>query len=116
MGVVNQGMPRAGGLESRRVREPSLADAVISLVTLVVLIAGSLLLFGLDALDGPIQVALVLCVLTAALIALKNGHSWDEVQFARRGPPAWPGAESREPTTAGPSLDGPDLAQQEGAE
>jgi NhaC family Na+:H+ antiporter len=75
-------MPGVGEPESRRVREPSLADAIIPLVTLVVLIAGSLLLFGLDALDGPIQVALVLCVLTAALIALKNGHSWDEVQHA----------------------------------
>src|SRR5689334_18140393 len=75
-------MPRVGEPESRRPREPSLADAVTPLVTLVVLIVGSLLLFGLDALDGPIQVALVLCVLTAALIALKNGHSWDEVQHA----------------------------------
>ena len=66
----------------RRVREPSLADAIIPLVTLAVLIAGSLLLFGLDALDGPIQVALFLCVLTAALIALKNGHSWEDIEHA----------------------------------
>ncbi|NUR89376.1 MAG: Na+/H+ antiporter NhaC [Nonomuraea sp.] len=47
---------------------------------LVVLIAGSLALFGLDALDGPIQVALVLCVIVAALVAMKNGHTWDDVQ------------------------------------
>src|SRR6516162_2234383 len=66
----------------RRVREPSLADAIIPLVTLAVLIAGSLLLFGLDALDGPIQVALFLCALTAALIALKNGHSWEDIEHA----------------------------------
>lgn len=66
----------------RRVREPSLADAIIPLVTLAVLIAGSLLLFGLDALGGPIQVALILCVLTAALIALKNGHSWEDIEHA----------------------------------
>jgi NhaC family Na+:H+ antiporter len=38
-----------------------LADAVIPLVALVALIGGSLSLFGLDALDGPIQVALVAC-------------------------------------------------------
>src|SRR5499427_10949416 len=68
--------------QRRRVREPSLADAIVPLVTLAVLIGGSLLLFGLDALDGPIQVALILCVLTAALIALKNGHSWEEVEHA----------------------------------
>ena len=42
------------------VRALSVVDAVIPLVTLVVLIGGSLALFGLDALDGPLQVALVL--------------------------------------------------------
>jgi Na+:H+ antiporter, NhaC family len=62
------------------VREPSLADAVVPLVTLVILIGGSLALFGLDALDGPIQVALVLCAMVAALVALKNGHPWEEIQ------------------------------------
>jgi Na+:H+ antiporter, NhaC family len=64
---------------TRPVRDPSLADAVIPLVTLAVLIAGSLALFGLDALDGPIQVALLMCAMVAALIALKNGHSWDDL-------------------------------------
>ena len=42
-------------------------------------------MFGLDALDGPIQVALVLCAAVAALIALKNGHPWSEVQTAGQG-------------------------------
>jgi hypothetical protein len=37
------------------VRAPSLLDALIPLVALAVLIAGSLALFGMDALDGPIQ-------------------------------------------------------------
>ena len=71
--------------DTRPVRDPSLADALIPLVTLALLIAGSLALFGLDALDGPIQVALLLCALVAALIALKNGHSWEEVQRAGQG-------------------------------
>ncbi|MFE9747783.1 Na+/H+ antiporter NhaC [Saccharothrix saharensis] len=66
----------------RHVRTPSLVDATVPLVALVVLIGGSLALFGLDALDGPIQVALVLCAMVAALVALKNGHHWDEVQAA----------------------------------
>lgn len=69
----------------RRLREPSLLDALIPLAALAVLIGGSLLLFGLDALDGPIQVALVLCAGVAALIALKNGHPWSEVQVAGQG-------------------------------
>jgi NhaC family Na+:H+ antiporter len=62
------------------VRDPSVADAVIPLVTLAALIGGSLALFGLDALDGPLQVALVFCAMVAALVALKNGHPWEEIQ------------------------------------
>jgi NhaC family Na+:H+ antiporter len=69
----------------RHVREPSLADAVLPLVALAVLIGGSLALFGLDALDGPIQVALVVCVMVVALIAMKNGHSWQAVEKAGQG-------------------------------
>ena len=68
--------------QERPVRDPSLVDAVIPLVTLAVLIGGSLVLFGLDALDGPIQVALLLCAMVGALIALKNRHTWDQVQCA----------------------------------
>ncbi|MEU8401852.1 Na+/H+ antiporter NhaC [Nonomuraea sp. NPDC048892] len=64
----------------RSVRPPSAADLVIVLGTLVVLIGGSLALFGLDALDGPIQVALVLCAMVAMLVVLKNGNRWEEVE------------------------------------
>ena len=73
------------GAESRQIREPSLADALIPLVTLAALIAGALALFGLDALDGPVQVALLLCCGVAALIAMKNGHPFSSVQEAGRG-------------------------------
>src|SRR5689334_19192424 len=66
-------------------REPSLADAIIPLIALALLIGGSLALFGLDALDGPIQVALLMCAMIAALIALKNGHTWEDVQRAGQG-------------------------------
>jgi NhaC family Na+:H+ antiporter len=71
--------------QPRVVREPSLADAIIPLIALALLIGGSLALFGLDALDGPIQVALLMCAMVAALIALKNGHSWEDVQRAGQG-------------------------------
>jgi NhaC family Na+:H+ antiporter len=70
---------------SRHVRPSSLFDALIPLIALALLIAGSLALFGLDALDGPIQVALLLCSEIAVLIALKNGHTWNEVEAAGRG-------------------------------
>lgn len=64
----------------RQIRAPSLADALIPLAALAGLIAAALALFGLDALDGPIQVALILCCEVAALIAMKNGHSFSAVQ------------------------------------
>ncbi|GAA4371265.1 Na+/H+ antiporter NhaC [Nocardioides caricicola] len=67
------------------VRDPSLADALVPLAVLAVLIAGSLALYGLDALDGPIQVALLLCCGVAALIAMRNGHPFTAVQEAGRG-------------------------------
>lgn len=73
------------GEESQLIRQPSLADALIPLATLAVLIAGALALFGLDALDGPIQVALLLCCGVAALIAMKNGHAFSAVQEAGSG-------------------------------
>jgi len=63
-------------------RAPSLLDALIPLVALVVLIGGAILLFGLQALDGPIPAALVICSMIAMLVIFKNGHSVDEVQEA----------------------------------
>lgn len=62
-----------------------MTDAIIPLVALTVLIGSSIALFGLDALDGLIQVALVLCCAVAALVALKNGHRWSAVQEAGQG-------------------------------
>ncbi len=63
----------------RPVKEPSLLDVLIPLVTLIVLIAGSVYLFGLDAITGPTQVALILSTMVAALVILKNGHPWSEI-------------------------------------
>jgi len=63
-------------------RAPSLLDALIPLIALVVLIGGAILLFGLQALDGPIPAALVICSMIAMLVAMKNGNSWDAVQEA----------------------------------
>ena len=68
-----------------RIRTPSLFDALLPLATLALLIAGALALFGLDALDGPIQVALLLCCAVVALIAMKNGHEFAAVQESGKG-------------------------------
>lgn len=71
---------------SRPVREPSFFDALVPLVVLAALVAGALFLFGLDAMAGPLQVAIILSGMVTACIALKNGHSWEEVaEVGRRG-------------------------------
>jgi NhaC family Na+:H+ antiporter len=64
----------------RKVKEPSYADAVIPLVVLIGLIAASVFLFGIDAVGGPMEVALILAGMVASLIVLKNGYSWEDVQ------------------------------------
>ena len=65
--------------ESRNIKEPSYVDAIVPLVTLIVLIAGSVSLFGSAAVDGPMQVALILSVMVTSFIILKNGHSWESI-------------------------------------
>ncbi|MFF2412146.1 Na+/H+ antiporter NhaC family protein [Streptomyces sp. NPDC058092] len=67
------------------VREPSLTDALVPMGVLVVLVGGALGLFGLDALDGPLQVALVLCAMSVALVAMRMGHRWQAVQKVGQG-------------------------------
>lgn len=64
---------------SRPIREPSYVDAILPLITLAVLIGGSVFLFGSRATDGPMQVALILCAMVTAIILLKNGHSWESI-------------------------------------
>lgn len=66
----------------RLIREASIGDAIIPLVVLVVMIIGAIALFGLEALNGPVPAALVICVMVVALILIKNGHPWSEIEHA----------------------------------
>jgi Na+:H+ antiporter, NhaC family len=63
-------------------RPPSLWDAVLPVVALIVLIATSVALFGTGATDGPLQVALFTSAVIAALIARKNGHRYEQINQA----------------------------------
>ena len=56
-------------------RPPSLLDALLPVIVLIVLIALTIALFGISATDGPLQVALLLSAAFASLIALKNGYT-----------------------------------------
>ncbi len=69
----------------RRPRSPSLFDAVLPIAVLITLIALTIVLFGVDATDGPLQVALMLSAAFASLIAFKNGYTVAAVADAAVG-------------------------------
>lgn len=75
----------SGPVAAHEGRIPSMSDAVVPLIALTVLIGSAVALFGLKALDGPVQVGLILACAVTALIALKNGHPWSAVQDAGQG-------------------------------
>jgi NhaC family Na+:H+ antiporter len=51
-------------------------DALIPLLFMIGMLASSIVLFGLDAAIGALQVALILSAVVAAVVAHKNGHPW----------------------------------------
>lgn len=61
------------------IRQPSLVNALIPLVFMIVLLVLSIILFGIDAAVGPLQVALLMSAVVAAIVAHKNGHSWERL-------------------------------------
>lgn len=66
-------------------RPPSFADALAPVVVLIGLLAFTMVLYGTEAADGPLQVALLMSAAFAALIALKNGHTIAQIERATIG-------------------------------
>ena len=60
----------------RRATSAEHARRVTPVVALIALIALSVYLFGLDATNGPLQVAIFTAMAIAGVIAHKNGHSY----------------------------------------
>jgi NhaC family Na+:H+ antiporter len=63
----------------KEVRQPSMLDALIPLIFMIVLLLLSIILFGIDAAVGPLQVSLLMSAVVAAVVAHKNGHSWERL-------------------------------------
>ena len=63
----------------RAPREPSLTDALIPIASLVILLLLSVYLFGADSSQGANQIALMLCALVAAAVAVKNGYTYTQI-------------------------------------
>jgi Na+:H+ antiporter, NhaC family len=66
----------------RPIREPSYLDVFIPLIVLILTVSGAVYLFGLGAIDGPVQVGLLFSTMVVAFILLKNGHSEAEISAA----------------------------------
>ncbi len=66
----------------REITSPSMVDALIPIVSLIILLGGAIFLYGDDATSGPTQVALMLCTMIAGLVGLKNGHRWEDMGHA----------------------------------
>ena len=63
----------------RSIRAPSYLDAVLPIIVLITLLASAVFLYGADGTLGPIQVALMLSMMVAGLVGLKNGHKWEDM-------------------------------------
>lgn len=63
-------------------KSPSFLDACIPLLTLIFLLWLGVKFFGDDSSLGPNQVSLIAVALLAAVIGLKNGYKWQEMEDA----------------------------------
>ncbi|MGS2720146.1 Na+/H+ antiporter NhaC [Paraglaciecola aestuariivivens] len=61
-------------------QEASLSDALIPIIILISLLGASVYLYGDSSSFGPNQIALLLAMGIAAIIGIKNGYSWQEIE------------------------------------
>ena len=61
---------------TENIKEPSLVDALIPVVSLILMLGLSVYLFGSDSSSGPNQIVLITGAAIAAIVALKNGLTW----------------------------------------
>ena len=78
-------MTDSPAIPDRAPRAPTLLDAILPIVVLIGLIALTIVLFGVDATNGPLQVALLLSAAFASLIAFKNGYTTAAIAEAAVG-------------------------------
>ena len=61
-------------------REPTLLDAFIPIAALVLMMASAVYLFGDNSSYGPNQIALLIGTGLAAIIGMKNGFTWKQIE------------------------------------
>jgi NhaC family Na+:H+ antiporter len=68
--------------ETQTIRQPSMLDSLIPIFVLIFLLVAAVTFFGDSSSSGPNQIALLLATGVAAIIGLKNGHTWHEMEKA----------------------------------
>ncbi|MCL1035697.1 Na+/H+ antiporter NhaC [Shewanella submarina] len=63
-----------------KVKQPSLIDAMIPVVTLMAMLATAVYLFSFDSSGGANQIALILSACVAMLVGIKNGYKWKDIE------------------------------------
>jgi len=63
-------------------KDPTLIDALIPVISLILMLSLSVKLFGADSSQGPNQIVFTLGASIAAIVAIQNGHSWNDVLAA----------------------------------
>lgn len=61
-------------------REPTLLQALLPVLVLIGLLASSVYLFGDGSSSGPNQIALILAAAVAAVIGIRLGYTWKEIE------------------------------------
>ena len=67
-------------VSSRTTSAPTLGQALTPVVALMVMLAGSVALFGDESSSGPNQIALILGTAVATIVALRHGHTWAAIE------------------------------------
>jgi NhaC family Na+:H+ antiporter len=61
-------------------REPTLFESFIPIIFLILLLVINVGIFGSEALGGSNQIVLILSAGVAAVVAIRIGHKWDDIQ------------------------------------
>jgi Na+:H+ antiporter, NhaC family len=61
---------------------PKIVMAVLPLLALVVMLVGSIYLFGNETTGGPGQIALIIAGILAGGVGVLNGHSWEALEIS----------------------------------
>ncbi|NVK57169.1 MAG: Na+/H+ antiporter NhaC [Alteromonadaceae bacterium] len=67
-------------MTTQKLKQPSLIDALIPIVALIVMMGTAVVLFADNSSYGPNQIALLIGTGLAAIIGMKNGHRWKDIE------------------------------------